>query len=165
MFSLRNRCALLQKALQLYYPMSVVIWNWTSERIRMCVRDTWTDIERMSHLRGNQRRARRLVFSTVPFCQSEDGSQNHVCVPISACKCGQFISSLPRSNVIDRRAISGRSLMALMILPITGLVRLFGFFRITVNRLTRSTNVVTFVWPSFYLNSIKSPSQCPNSRR
>jgi hypothetical protein len=35
-----------------------------------------------------------------------------------------------------------------MIFPMTGLVRLFGFFRITVNRLTRSTSDVTFVCPS-----------------
>ena len=53
----------------------------------------------------------------------------------------------------------GRSLMALMILAMTGLVRLFGFFRITVKRLTRSTNEVTLDWPSFCLNSIKSASQ------
>ena len=42
---------------------------------------------------------------------------------------------------------------------ITGFVRLFGFLRITVNLLTPSTSEVTFVWPSFCLNSIKSPSQ------
>ena len=27
----------------------------------------------MSRLRGSQRRARRLVFSTVPFCEGDDG--------------------------------------------------------------------------------------------
>lgn len=35
--------------------------------------------------------------------------------------------------------------MALMIFPMTGFVRLFGFLRITVNLLTRSTSEVTFV--------------------
>jgi len=46
-----------------------------------------------------------------------------------------------------------------MILPITGFVRSLGFFRITVNRLTRLTNEVTFDWPRFCSNSIKSPSR------
>jgi len=41
-------------------------------------------INLMSHLRGNHLRALRLVFSTVPFCQGEEGSQNHFCVPILA---------------------------------------------------------------------------------
>ena len=81
---------------------------------------SWSDIDRMSRFRGNQRLARRLVFSTVPFCQGEDGSQNHVWVPISACRCGQLTNSVPRSNVMDLRAIWGRSLMALMILPPLG---------------------------------------------
>lgn len=119
----------------------------------------------MSRFRGSQRLSLRFVFSTVPFCQGEEGSQNHVCVPISACRCGQLTNSVPRSKVIDLRATKGRSFIALMILPITGLVRLFGFLRITVNRLTRSTSDVTLFWPSFCLNSIKSPSQCPNWRR
>ena len=56
-------------------------------------------------------------------------------------------------------------MIALTIFSITGLVRLFGFLRITVKRLTRSTSDVTLVWPSFCLNSIKSPSQWPNWRR
>jgi hypothetical protein len=38
--------------------------------------------------------------------------------------------------VIDLRAWWGRSLIALMIFPITGFERLFGFFNITVKRLT-----------------------------
>ena len=46
-------------------------------------------------------RARRLVFSTVSFCQREDGSQNHVCVPIPACRCDQLTNPDPRSRVID----------------------------------------------------------------
>lgn len=40
--------------------------------------------------------------------------------------------------MIDLRATRGRSLIAFMILPITGFVRLFGFLRITVKRLTCS---------------------------
>ena len=46
------------------------------------------------------------------------------------------MNSEPRSNVIDLRAWWGRSLIALMIFPITGFERLFGFFNITVKRLT-----------------------------
>ena len=88
-----------------------------------------------------------------------EGSQNHAWVTISAWRCGQLTNSVPRSKVMNRRATRERSLMALMILAMTGLVRLFGFFRITVKRLTRSTNEVTLDWPSFYLNSIKSASQ------
>lgn len=33
---------------------------------------------------GSQRRSRQLVFSTVPFCQGEEGLQNHVWVPSCA---------------------------------------------------------------------------------
>ena len=57
----------------------------------------------MFRLCGSQRLTRRLVFSTVPFCQGEEGSQNHVCVPISACRCGQETNSVPQSKVIERR--------------------------------------------------------------
>ena len=45
--------------------------------------------------------------------------------------------------------------MAFMIVAITGLVRLFGFFRVNVKQLTRSTSEVTLVCRSFCLNSIK----------
>jgi hypothetical protein len=38
----------------------------------------------MSRFLGSHLRARRLVFSTVPFCHGDEGSQNQVCVPISA---------------------------------------------------------------------------------
>ena len=100
----------------------------------------------MSRLRGSHLRSLRLVFSTVPFCQGEDGSQNHVCVPISACRWGQLTNSVPRSKVMDLRAERGKSRIASMIFPITGFVRLFGFFGITVNRLTRSTSEVTFLF-------------------
>ncbi|PTQ68331.1 hypothetical protein C8N42_11543 [Celeribacter persicus] len=46
--------------------------------------------------------------------------------------------------------------MAFMIFPITGFVRLFGFFNSTVKRLTRSTIDVMFVWPKLCLNKTKS---------
>ena len=59
-------------------------------------------------------------------------------MPSQACRCGQLTKPVPRSNVIDLRATRGRSLIAFMILSITGFVRLFGFLRITVKRLTRS---------------------------
>ncbi len=93
----------------------------------------------MSRLRGSHLRSLRFVFSTVPFCQGLDGSQNQVCVPISACRWGQLTNSVPRSKVIDLRAGRGRSRMASIIFPMTGFARLSGFFRITVNRLTRAT--------------------------
>lgn len=73
----------------------------------------------MSRLRGSYRRARRLVFSRVPFCQGEEGTQNQVCVPISAFKWGQLTNSEPRSKVIGRPAIMGRSLMAFMIFSVS----------------------------------------------
>lgn len=82
---------------------------------------SWSVIERMSRFGCDRRRAHRLVISTVPFCWDEKRSQNHVWVPISACRCGQFMNSLPRSKVMDRRATSGRSSMALMIFPMTEL--------------------------------------------
>ena len=75
---------------------------------------------RISRLRGSQRLARRLVFSTVPFCQGDEGSQNQVWVPNSACRCGQLTNSEPRSNVMDRRATRGRSLIAFVISPGSG---------------------------------------------
>ena len=48
--------------------------------------------------RGNHLRARRFVFSTVPFCHGALGSQNQVCVPTSACRCGQSMNSEPAAS-------------------------------------------------------------------
>lgn len=107
----------------------------------------------MSRWRGSQRLTRRLVVSTVPFCQGGEGSQNYVCVPISACRCGQETNAVPRSKVMERRAGWGMSRIA----AITGFVYLPGFFSRTVNRLTGSTNEVTLFWPSSCLKRIRSP--------
>ncbi|SDE85632.1 hypothetical protein SAMN04488105_108276 [Salipiger thiooxidans] len=67
----------------------------------------------------SQRRSRRLVFSTVPFYQDEEGSQNHVWVPGWACGCGHDTNSVPRSKVMDLRPATGRSRTAFTILPLS----------------------------------------------
>ena len=100
---------------------------------------------------GSRRRSRRLVFSTVPFCQGEEGSQNHVWVPGWACRCGHDTNSVPRSRVMDLRPATGRSRIAFTISPLSadcfaiacraghaGFVRLFdpatliGFARVII---------------------------------
>jgi len=115
-----------------------------------------------SSSRGSQRLALRLVFSTVPFCHGAEGSQKQVCVPTSACRCGQSINSEPRSKVTDLRATRGRVRMTSASFPMTRAVALFAFTSKTVKRLTRSTKDVTFALPNFCRNNIKSDSQCPN---
>ena len=55
--------------------------------------------------RGRYRRARLLRFLTEPFCQGACGSQNHASVPIPGFNLRQSENSLPRSNVIDWRAV------------------------------------------------------------
>ena len=56
---------------------------------RAQITSKWSGVSfEASSSRGNHLRARRLVFSTVPFCHGADGSQNQVCVPTSACRCG-----------------------------------------------------------------------------
>ena len=50
----------------------------------------------MSRLRGNHLRKRRLVFSTVPFCQGAWGSQNQLSAPIPSFRRCQAENSVPQ---------------------------------------------------------------------
>jgi hypothetical protein len=58
--------------------------------------------------RGRYRRARLLRFSTDPFCQGADGSQNQAPVPMPLSSSRQETNSKPRSKVIERRTVTGR---------------------------------------------------------
>ena len=82
--------------------------------------------------RGSHLWALRFVFSTVPFCHGALGSQNQVCVPTSACRCGQSMNSEPRSKVTDLRAVRGRVRITFANFPMTRAVVLFAFTNTTV---------------------------------
>lgn len=75
------------------------------------------------------------------------------------------MNSDPRSKVTERLALWGRVRMTLANCPMTRVVVRFPFNKSTVNLLTRSTRDVTFDFPDFCRNSIKSDSQCPNWTR
>lgn len=96
-----------------------------------------------------QRLSRLFVFSMLPFCQGDCGSQNEVRAPSSARRCGQSTNSVPRSKVTERRALMGRGRSARAICAMMGLVRFSGLRRTTTNRLRRSTIVVTLAGPNF----------------
>lgn len=87
--------------------------------------------------------ARPLVFSAVPFCQGDSGSQNHVRVPIACLQIGpvgEFGASIEGDR---RRARWGRYCRIWIRPSITGLYRRSLLRRTTANRLTRSTCDVT----------------------
>lgn len=101
-----------------------------------------------SDLRGRYRRSRLLVFSTVPFCHGERGSQNHGSAPGPSFICCHALNSVPRSKVMDWRAWVGKEERLSTRPSMTGLDCLSGFFRMTANRLTRSTNDVMLALPN-----------------
>ncbi|EEX12074.1 hypothetical protein CSE45_4609 [Citreicella sp. SE45] len=95
-------------------PFRGVLLSWSQS----CVNSS-SVMAATSRCLGCQRRSRRLAFSTVPFCQGEEGSQNHVWVPTWACRCGHDTNSVPRSKVMDLRPATGRSRTAFTILSLS----------------------------------------------
>ena len=115
--------------------------------------------------RGKYLRARLFRFSTDPFCHGACGSQNQASVPIPGLSLRHPENSMPRSNVIDFRAVWGRGSITFMscamkCLELRSLLR-----NKTANRVFRSTNDATFAFPCSRRKIIKSPSHSPNVSR
>ncbi len=97
-----------------------------------------------------------VVFSTVPSCNGDCGSQNHRSVPRPALRRDQVLNSVPRSKVIDRRACLGRGDSLSIRSSITDFDCRSGFFRTAANLLTRSSNEVKLALPNSKRNMTKA---------
>jgi hypothetical protein len=105
-----------------------------------------------------------LVFSLVPRCHGECGSQKYTSIPVETEKSACRAISFPWSQVTDLRMNSGRvSIFIASSFATRSALRSYGIRTNMVNLVVRSTRVA--ICDAFALPMIKSPSQNPGTAR